>query len=56
VADIATEALVLQGDVTPQGARLEMLVVDMAGDVHRGWLMRGENPVCITFELVMDAL
>jgi predicted DNA-binding protein with PD1-like motif len=56
VADIATEVLVLQGDVTPQGARLEMLVVDMAGDVHRGWLKRGDNPVCITFELVLEAL
>jgi predicted DNA-binding protein with PD1-like motif len=54
VTDVATEVLVLQGDVTPKGARLEMLVVDMQGDVHRGWLVRGENAVCITFELVLE--
>jgi predicted DNA-binding protein with PD1-like motif len=55
VDDIATEVMVLQGDVAPDGARLEMLVVDMLGEVHRGWLTRGENPVCITFELMLEA-
>ena len=54
VEDIATEVMVLQGGVGPDGARLEMLVVDMQGEVHRGWLTRGENPVCITFELVLE--
>jgi len=33
-----------------------MLVVDMAGHVHEGRLLRGDNPVCITFELVLEAV
>jgi predicted DNA-binding protein with PD1-like motif len=56
VTDLATEVMVLQGDVTPAGARLKMLVVDMQGGVHRGWLARGLNAVCITFELVLEAV
>ena len=26
----------------------------MNGEVHEGWLERGENPVCITFDLVLE--
>jgi len=29
-------------------------VDDMQGKVHEGWLQRGENPVCITFDLMLD--
>jgi predicted DNA-binding protein with PD1-like motif len=59
VSDIATEVLVLTGGVSPDAtgspcARIEMAVVDMHGEVHRGILARGENPVCITFELVLE--
>jgi hypothetical protein len=28
--------------------------VDMQGDVHEGWLRHGQNPVCITFDLVLQ--
>jgi hypothetical protein len=31
-----------------------MLVVDMDGAVHEGWLTRGDNPVCITFDLLLE--
>ena len=51
--DIATEVLVRQGYVSGGRAALELLVVDMQGQVHQGWLKRGENPVCITFDLVI---
>lgn len=51
--DIATEVLVRQGHVRGGRAELELLAVDMKGDVHQGWLKRGENPVCITFDLVI---
>ncbi|MBN9559753.1 MAG: DUF296 domain-containing protein [Alphaproteobacteria bacterium] len=59
VPDIATEVLVLTGSVSLDGAgspraRIDMAVVDMHGEVHRGILARGENPVCITFELVLE--
>ena len=57
--DIATEVLVLSGAVSPDAAGtpralIDMAVVDMRGEVHQGRLLRGENPVCITFELVLE--
>lgn len=55
VVDHATEVLVLSGHVHSGEAALNMLVVDMAGHVHEGRLIRGDNPVCITFELVLEA-
>jgi predicted DNA-binding protein with PD1-like motif len=59
VPDIATEVLVLSGTVSPDAAgtpcaRIDMAVVDMQGEVHQGTLVRGQNPVCITFELVLE--
>jgi predicted DNA-binding protein with PD1-like motif len=50
----ATEVLVRQGWVRNGRAALELLVVDMNGHVHEGWLEQGENPVCITFDLVLE--
>jgi predicted DNA-binding protein with PD1-like motif len=55
VEDHATEVLVRSGHVHDGIAVLDMLVVDMQGMVHEGRLIRGDNPVCITFELVMEA-
>ncbi len=54
VDDHATEVLVRQGRVRGGVAELELLVVDMRGEVHAGWLERGCNPVCITFDLVLE--
>jgi predicted DNA-binding protein with PD1-like motif len=51
----ATEVLVRTGHITAGRAELDMLVVDMDGAVHEGRLVRGDNPVCITFELVLEA-
>jgi predicted DNA-binding protein with PD1-like motif len=61
VPDIATEVLVLAGIVSPDAsgeprAQIDMAVVDMRGEVHQGRLVRGENPVCITFELVLESI
>ena len=55
VDNYATEVLVRAGHVHDGIAVLDMLVVDMAGHVHEGRLIRGDNPVCITFELVLEA-
>ncbi|MDR3539010.1 MAG: DUF296 domain-containing protein [Acetobacteraceae bacterium] len=55
VADHATEVLVQHGRLSDGIAALDLLVVDMQGAVHRGTLARGENAVCITFELVLEA-
>jgi len=40
---------------TPAGprARLDIAIVDMDGAIFRGRLVRGENPVCVTAELVL---
>lgn len=53
VDDYATEVVVERGAVRGGTAELDLLVVDMQGAVHRGRLMRGENPVLITFDLVL---
>ena len=53
VPDDATEVLVRSGRVSGGRAELDLLVVDAAGHVHDGWLERGANPVCITFDLVL---
>lgn len=55
VADHATEVFVRQGTVRDGVAALDMAVVDMRGEVHAGLLRRGENAVCITFDVVLEA-
>lgn len=54
VNDHATEVLVREGHIRDGRAALDLLVVDMQGSVHEGWLQRGENPVCITFDIVLE--
>jgi predicted DNA-binding protein with PD1-like motif len=54
VDDVATEVLVREGHIRDGIAALDMLVVDMAGSVHEGWLRKGENPVLITFDIVLE--
>ena len=41
------------GEVRDGIATLDVMSVDMMGRVHEGRLARGENPVCITFDLVL---
>jgi len=53
VPDNATEVLVRAGRVSSGVARIDLLAVDGRGHVHDGWLERGANPVCITFDLVL---
>jgi predicted DNA-binding protein with PD1-like motif len=54
VTDHATEVLVRQGHIRGGKAALDLLVVDMRGEVHQGWLQFGQNPVCITFDLFLE--
>jgi hypothetical protein len=44
------------GNVRNGVATIDMVVVDMEGRVHEGRLVRGDNPVCITFDLVLEAV
>jgi predicted DNA-binding protein with PD1-like motif len=55
----STELLVLDGVVwsdmsSKLQSRLEVALVDTEGRVHQGQLVPGRNPVCITFELVLE--
>jgi predicted DNA-binding protein with PD1-like motif len=54
VTDHATEVLVRSGEVHDGIAAMDLAVVDMQGRVHNGRLLRGDNPVCITFDLVLE--
>ncbi|MEE1658250.1 DUF296 domain-containing protein [Microvirga sp. CF3062] len=56
----ATEVLIRNGGVESADgqvhARLVVDVVDMKGGISSGEIVRGDNPVCITFELVIEAV
>jgi len=54
----ATEVSIHKGRVryvegSPR-ATLQIDVVDMKGDIFEGEIVRGDNPVCVTFELVIE--
>jgi predicted DNA-binding protein with PD1-like motif len=53
VADHATEVLITSGELSQGMATIEIISIDMAGRAHDGRVTRGENPVCITFDIVM---
>jgi predicted DNA-binding protein with PD1-like motif len=56
VNDHATEVLVRHGIIQDGKATLDLLVVDMRGEVHEGSLEHGQNPVCITFDLMLEII
>ena len=55
----ATEVLIRHGGVESGDgqahARLVVDVVDLEGGISSGEIVRGDNPVCVTFELVIEA-
>ncbi len=59
IPDFATEVYVIEGEITPiAGGSLKAAVrfghVDYRGNRSEGWISRGENPVLMTFELVIE--
>lgn len=56
VADVATEVFIDEGVVTADGSgsHVAITMVDTRGGITSGRLMRGDNPVCITFELCLE--
>ena len=56
----ATEVLIRNGIVETAGGRLQTRlvidVVDMEGAIFSGELVHGDNPVCVTFELLIEVL
>jgi len=55
VPSYATEVFVEDGMVSPDGSVLDVALVDLRGEIHEGRLVRGQNPVCVTFELLIVA-
>ena len=53
VPDLATEVLIVAGQVRGGTAVLDVAAIDMTGCVYEGRLARGTNAVCITFDLVL---
>ena len=60
VDSYATEVLIhaghYEGEDEQGRARLTLDVVDMDGVISSGEIARGDNPVCVTFELVIEAV
>ncbi|MDP4302968.1 PCC domain-containing protein [Leptothrix discophora] len=61
VEPIVTETLIRQGTVEPDAAgrpraALDVTMIDLHGGRHQGRLAAGENPVLVTFELVLEIL
>jgi predicted DNA-binding protein with PD1-like motif len=56
----ATEVLIREGRVEPSGdalrAFLRIDVVDPDGRIFSGDLVHGDNPVCVTFELMIESV
>lgn len=48
-----TEVLIRDGDATPSGAHLDIVLVDRFGAVTGGVLAEAGNPVFVTFELLL---
>lgn len=57
VDNFATEVAVTQGTITPDGtgSTIDVALVDYTGAMASGRLKRGDNPVLMTFELVLEA-
>ncbi|MCE7029086.1 PCC domain-containing protein [Jiella avicenniae] len=49
----ASELLIRDGRLDDGRVRLDVAVVAMDGTIFEGVLVRGDNPVCVTFELVV---
>ncbi|MEN3793515.1 DUF296 domain-containing protein [Fulvimarina sp. MAC3] len=49
----ASELLIRDGRLEKGRVRLDVAVVAMDGRIFEGVLRRGENPVCVTFEIVL---
>ncbi len=55
VENYATEMFVRAGEITEEGAVIEVALVDFTGRLSEGRLRRGANPVLMTVELVLAA-
>lgn len=54
VTSYATEVLIRKGGVRGGKARLDIVLVGMDGSLAEGMPTHGNNPVCVTFELLIE--
>ena len=55
VENFATEVAITAGEIAGGEASIDVALVDYTGALARGRLVRGDNPVLMTFELVLEA-
>jgi hypothetical protein len=53
VDSYATEVLITDGSLRHGRCTLEIALVGLDGTISHGRLLRGSNPVCVTFELLI---
>jgi predicted DNA-binding protein with PD1-like motif len=53
IEDLATEVFVREGFIQDGIASLSLTAVDFKGEPRSGWIKRNENPVCITFDIIL---
>lgn len=51
----ATEVMIDSGRMRGAASLIDVALADMDGAIHEGWLTRGKNPVCVTFEVLAVA-
>lgn len=51
----ATEVMIDSGQMRAAACLIDVALADMDGTVHEGRLARGDNPVCVTFEVLAVA-
>lgn len=55
VVNFATEVAITGGRIEPGASAIDVALVDYRGGLAEGRLKRGDNPVLMTFELVLEA-
>ncbi len=56
IEPFATELAITSGVVAANEAKLDVALIDYTGGIGEGRLLRGDNPVLMTMELVLEAL
>ena len=56
IEPFATELAITSGVVASDEATLDVALIDYTGGIGEGTLIRGDNPVLMTMELVLEAL
>jgi predicted DNA-binding protein with PD1-like motif len=56
IEPFATELAITSGAITAGEATLDVALIDYTGGIGEGRLIRGDNPVLMTMELVLEVL